>query len=503
MKLGIRRTGRFTAATAVAAALVATTTAAAGADEATTGAASLGDRLFPQLGNGGYDARAYDVGFDYRPGSMTMASTVTMTAVATQNLSGFSLDSAGQRLRTVRVNGRPARFRLTGEKLRITPERPLRRGLPFSVKVDYVADRGANPPSPAYDLPEGLEWPLKPWVNAPDGFALMGQPDRAHVFFPSNDHPSDKALFTFRVSTPKDLTAVANGALAAKTTANGRTTFVYRTDHPIPTDVVQVAVGHFTQVDQIGPAGLPLRGYAAAGRAGEVTPAIRRTPAQVAWAERTLGLGFPYSSYGQLAVDSGYDGVALETATLSTFSAAGLALPDERESPVQVHELIHQWFGDAVSPRTWDDMWLNEGHATYYQLRYAADRGLQTMDQAMKGIYQAAAQTRSAGPPARLGNAVGVLFDTDAGGAITLYALRQQVGDRTFQQIERTFLTTYRDRSASTRDYIAVANRVSGRDLTGLFNAWLYDPEMPSMPGHPDWTAPPPADRTTAPATTH
>jgi aminopeptidase N len=462
----------------------------AGADTgATVGAASAGDRLFPQLGNGGYDARSYDLSFDYRPERTAMAARVTMTAVATQDLAGFSLDSAGQRVRTVTVNGQPAGFHMAGEKLSITPHGVLPDRHSFVTRIDYVADRDTNPTSPALHLPPGTEWPVKTWINTPDGFAVMGQPDRAHVVFPSNDHPSDKALFTFHVTTPADRTAVANGTLVDRRAANGRTTFVYRTDRPIPTNVVQVAVGRFTRTDALGPYGLPLHSYAPTAQAAKLAPAIQRTGGQVAWAERTLGLRLPYSSYGVLAVDGTYDGVALETPTISTFPAVALAQPDKAESPTQVHELIHQYFGDTVSPHTWDDMWISEGHATYYQLRYAADRGFTSMDQAMKETYAGDARQRAtAGPAARLKNAAGVLFSTDAPGALTLYALRQEVGDQTFQRIERTFFATHRYSSATTHDYIAVANRVSGRDLTGFLDSWLYGATTPPMPGHPDWT---------------
>jgi hypothetical protein len=117
------------------------------------------------------------------------------------------------------------------------------------------------------------------------------------------------------------------------------------------------------------------------------------------------------------------------------------------------------------------------------------ERGFEPLDQAMKEVYQVdAAQRPTAGPPARLKTALGVLFDTNTGGALTLYALRDLVGQPAFERIERTFFSTYRDRSATTRDYITVAERVTGRDLTGFFDSWLYAPSTPPMPGHPDWS---------------
>lgn len=477
--------------TAVALALTMGVSGCGIADAATTGtpgAHTAGDRLFPGLGNGGYDAQAYDVRFGYRSGTKKMNATSTMRALATQDLSSFSLDSAAQQIHAVTVNGAKATFHTLGktEKLVITPDRALPRGVPFRVTVRYTADRGKDPVSPAYHLPGGAKWPVKSWVNTKDGFAFMGQPDRSHLFFPNNDVPGDKARFTFRITTPKGVRAVANGDLTGH---DGRT-YTYRTREPIPTDITQVAVGRFRPVTQRGPGGLPVRSYLPARLdTAKAEKMVRRTPGHVAWLEKTLGLRYPFERYGVLGVDSTYDGVALETATLSTFSGLSFAkMTPKQEEPIMVHELTHQYFGDAVSVRSWDDMWLSEGHATYYQMRYAAAKGWRKLGTAMRSTYKAAEQQRAdSGPPGRLKKAVSLLFDTDAAGAVMLYGLRHKVGDATFRAIEKTFFTKYRNRSASTQDYIDVANRVSGQDLTPYFHAWLYGKKSPKVPGHPSW----------------
>lgn len=470
----------------------ATPPAAPGATHAgTPGARSAGDRLYPGLGNGGYDVRSYDVGFDYRAGTALMSSQVLVRALATQDLSEFSLDSAEQKIASVTVDGTPAAFRTeaSAEKLVVTPARSLRRGHQFTVRISYTADRGKNPPSPADHIPPGTDWPLKSWIATKDGFAFMGQPDRAHLFFPSNDVPSDKARFTYRITTPDDVSAVANGTLVSRHAVDGdRTRFVYRTRDPIPTDVSQVAVGDFRAVTQRGPHGLPVRSYVPSADLAALKPVVSRTPGQIAWLEKKLGVPFPFESYGVLGVGSDYDGVALETATLSTFGTRALAQDAAEESPVMEHELTHQYFGDAVSVRSWDDMWLSEGHATYYQHLYGAEQGFEDMDAFMRTSYeQDAANRATQGPAGKLKFPLGVLFDTDVPGALMLYGLHDLVGDRTFQRIEATFLTTYRGRSASTQDYIDVANRVSGRDLTSYIRGWLYGATTPPMPGHPDW----------------
>ena len=453
----------------------------------TAGAPSLGDRLFPDLGNGGYDAQSYDVSYDYRPGVTTMASSVVMRARATQALSSFSLDSLVAKIGSVTVDGRPAAFRTQGEKLIVTPSSTVPNHAPFDVRIDYTSDRNLDPQSPAEPLPPGLPQFTKAWINTPDGFAFMGQPDRAHLFFPANDYPSDKARFTFRVTTPSDLTAVANGTLVSRRRSGDRTTYVWQTASDIPTDITQVAVGKFREIDQTGPHGLPVRSFLPASQAAG-DDIVRQTPSQLAWLEQTLGLPFPFERYGVLGVDSSYDGVALETATMSTFPVQAFLQPSAQIAPVMVHEMTHQYFGDAVSVGSWDDMWLSEGQAVYYQSLFQAQQRNITLADEMKDLYTEDADQRATwGPPAHLRSAAAVLFGSDGTGALSLYALHELVGDQTFQRIERTFYTQFHGRSARTSDYIAVANRVSGRDLGPFLTAWLYGATTPPRPGHPDW----------------
>lgn len=163
-----------------------------------------------------------------------------------------------------------------------------------------------------------------------------------------------------------------------------------------------------------------------------------------------------------------------------------------------MHELVHSYFGNSVSPATWADLWLNEGHADFYGLLYRYERGwadslgLTTMEARMKDTYARGDQWRRTSGPVASPNAAN-LFDSQRylGGVLVLYALRQAVGEDVFHAVERTFLERYRNSSASTEDYIAVASEVSGQDQSGFLRDWLYGTKTPRMPGHPDWTVTP------------
>lgn len=476
-----RKTSALTA-TAVTAALALGASAPASADatapgDARPGAESAGDRLFPYLGNGGYDVESYDVSFDYRPASTTMRSAVRISASATQELSAFSLDSAGQTVHTVAVDGLPARFAVRGEKLLITPRYPIRKRARFRVDIRFTTDRAARIPSPASP---GSPSNLDAWYNKDDGFALFGQPDRAHMFFPMNDYPADKAKATFRVTVPNGLQVAANGTLRSRTASAGRTTYVYGTRDPIPTQVVQVAVGHFKRIRQTGPHGLPLNSHVTTGSYDRAKPFVDLVPSQIAWVEREIGAAYPYEAYGVLGVKGGY-AAAFESAGLSTFSAeAGLTKPEE--TPTMVHELVHQYFGDAVSEKSWDDMWISEGHATYYTLRYKDMLGLEPYAEAVRRAYVYDEDNRGiTGPPGRLKDPLDVLGSTNAPGFLMLHGLRLKVGDAAFRAIERAFFERYRHKAASTQDFIDVADEVSGRDLAPYIRSWIYGDKTPPM----------------------
>jgi aminopeptidase N len=167
-----------------------------------------------------------------------------------------------------------------------------------------------------------------------------------------------------------------------------------------------------------------------------------------------------------------------------------------------VHELAHQWFGDSVAPVRWQDVWLNEGHADYYEKTYAAQFFGFDIIEYWHAEYEAANQLRhDFGPVAKpTGNDIFTLFSDNVygGGSLALYALRQVVGEDTFVDIERSWVKRYKDESVSTEQFIAHVNKVSHRNLTGFLRDWLYGDTVPPMPGHPDWTADPVTTTATA-----
>jgi hypothetical protein len=112
----------------------------------------------------------------------------------------------------------------------------------------------------------------------------------------------------------------------------------------------------------------------------------------------------------------------------------------------------------------------------------------------MRQVYAEADQERDGHGPPGAPKVYQVLMGTNSNGALTLYALYQQLGTEKFRAVEQAFLDRYRDRSATTQGYINTVNEVSGQNLTDMLNAWLYGPTTPPMPNHPDWKTNPPTN---------
>ncbi len=336
-----------------AAAVLLALSAAPASAAFTPGAAGGGDPFYPQAGNGGYDVQSYALKLDYQPRNRQLAGDVTITARATQDLSSFNLDLRGFKISTLTVNGAAASFARKGQELTVTPAAGLRRNRDFTARIVYAGRAGyiLDPD----DAKDG-------WIPTNDGAFVVNEPQGVPTWFPANDSLRDFATWDFTVTVPKGRTAMANGTLLSKTDSGDRTTWRWRETKPMVPYLATVTNGFFELRTSTLPNGLPrydavdpqTRGY------GEKTP----TP-EIAWANLAVepeAVQFLSNLYGPYPFDS-VGGIvdwapnvfyALESQTKPNYDV----VPDELTI---VHELAHQWFGDAVVLERWPDMWLERG----------------------------------------------------------------------------------------------------------------------------------------------
>jgi aminopeptidase N len=445
------------------------------------------------LGNGGYDVSHYHLDLRYGTSASTdpIVGSVSIDARAEVALDRFNLDFSGSGVTGVEVDGRPASWRRQGEELVVTPSRPLLADRSFTVRVSGFSATPV-PPAPGEVFPA-------PLVSTPDGSLVAAQPDGAHAIFPCNDHPSDPASFSFRLDVPTGTTAVANGVFTGRRVEAGRTTWSYRQRQPMATELVQLAVGDFTVQTGRSHTGTPQRDVTPRRLGEAFAVATAASPDHLAWLEDRIGR-YPFDVYGSLIVDAGLD-FALETQTLNLYDEAIFQRSPALWNSLMVHELAHSWYGNLVTPRTWSDVWLNEGHASWYEFTYADEMsflpdhdyiGVRDLETLMQLVYAYSDRWRQRyGPVAEpVGGSTLDLFNVNVyyGGAMVLFALRQELGQETFDRLQRVWPERFRGGPASTDDFIALASEVTGRDLTGFLTPWLYEETTPPMPGYPEWT---------------
>ena len=473
--------------------------AAANHDRPSPGAPGIGDRLFPTLGNGGYDAKHYTLALRYPTAarSQTVVGALTMDARATKALSRFNLDFDGEAVSAVWVDGRSAAFRVDGEELVITPRHSLRDNERFTTTVNYTS--GPYLYTPDFDPNNPLGLLPFGWFTTQDGSVTAGQPDRAHEIYPVNDHTADKASYSFVVDVPAGTTVAANGVLTSSRTSAGRTVWRYEMRQPMASQLIQVAVGQLDIIDRGRFQGVKMRDVVASTIADDpaVQAGLSHTNEHMDYMTSFVGR-YPFDVYGVLAADELF-AYALETQTLSLhpgFVVDETQFPPENAQPVLVHELAHQWFGDDLAIAEWSDLWLSEGQATWYEGHYADEVfGISWVDR-MHAAYEEANQLRADfGPVARPSSSDFLtLFSNNVydGGGLVLYALHNRVGERRFYEIERTWAQRYSGESVSTWDFILHAAKVS-RDpgVIPFLARWVFGGTVPPMPGHPDWVSPP------------
>jgi aminopeptidase N len=435
------------------------------------GAAGLGDPYFPGHGNGGYDVASYDLKVRYDPESDRLTGQATIVATATAGLSRFNLDFIGMTVDSVRVDAAPATSSRAGNELTIRPAAGLPRGARFTMDIVYSGVPGsANRPR---NDGEGF-------LHTKDGALAVGQPLSASAWYPVNDHPQDKATYTIAITVPAGLSALSNGVPEGASTQDGWTTWRWAERTPMASYLTVIAIGDY-RVKSGTHNGKPLvTAISNEIPEGDVDRAMARTGEIADYLATQFG-PYPFDAYGGIVHNDSRVNFALETQSRPIYSPGFFA--EGRDGVwVVAHELAHQWFGDSVSVHQWKDIWLNEGFATYAEWLWAEHSRGDSVQEQFDRAYSRAPDSVWSTPPGDPG--VARLFSPSVydRGAMTLQALRRAVGDDAFFRIAKTWVAEKRNGNATTAEFIGLAERISGKPLRALFDAWLYQATKPPRP---------------------
>ena len=449
-----------------------TTSSTTAPPSAPAGADDIPDTTLPGLGDPRIDVRHYDVAVQATPGQATISgrAVLTLRATTAAPLRSFTLDFRGPKITKLTVDGKPATVHATAREITIEPAKPLTPGTDATLVATY-AGAPDQAKFPGWGMPVGWQ------KDDEGGWFAMSEPNGTATWIPSNDHPSDKATWTVALDVPKGITGVSNGRLQGDgptPSADGRQRWTWKETEPMAPYLVLAAVGHYdlqqSRFDGLHSVLAFPHSLAAEKRTG--FDPLRRI---LAFYSASFG-AYPDDDAGAIVVPA-YLGLALESQSRPLFGLDSVAVDDV--SPL-AHELAHQWFGDAVTPDNWTDVWLNEGFATYADWMWEEHIGGRKVDaQAQRTSRQRTDATLAVLDPKAASTFDPAVYD---GGALTLQALRKTVGDDVFFRIVRKWVTTYKGKTANTKDFVALASHEAGRDLTTFFHQWLEQAPQPALP---------------------
>lgn len=417
--------------------------------------------------NGDVDVLHYRVELDLTKEGIAAATELTIRP-ATVPLETVLLDFGALAIDEVTIDGRPATYERRAMQLAIAAQRKTAE--PFRVVIRY------------HGTPEdGLL--IRDNKYGERSVFADNWPDRARHWIPSVDHPSDKATVEFIVTAAGDYGVIANGALVETVPLpDGFKRTHWREATPIPVYCMVVGAADFAIVNAGAAYGTNVE-YWLYPQDKELGRQFGRVPRMVAFYSSLVGQ-FPYEKLALVQSSTRFGG--MENAS-AIFLDEKRINGEESLEGLAAHEVAHQWFGDSVTQREWQDVWLSEGFATYFgNLFFEHADGRDVFLRRMRTDREdyLRAHYRNARPvidpsitdPRKLLGS----FTYDKA-AWVLHMLRGLIGDRAFFAAMRDYYNAYRDRNASTGELRVIAERHAGQPLDWFFRQWLHDEGHPIL----------------------
>ena len=435
------------------------------------GAETAGDPYYPTIGNAGYDVDHYRLELSVDTAGVDVLDGVaTVSLRATENLTQLSLDLDGLVVSAVddRTQG-PLDFEQTDAKLRIRFEDVLAVGAQTELTITYSGT--------PITLSSTTRIGDIGWFDIGQSSVAIGEPFGARTWYPVNDHPTDKATYEFVLDVAEPLVGVANGILTSDAVDDGRRRTSWQMNDPMASYLATVTFGEYLLIDSDPADDIDVFDAVPPRLESVFDGDFGLTDEMILVFEDLFG-PYPFDEYGVMVIDGDFP-FALETQGRSIFSGTWVD-GDGSIERIVAHEIAHQWFGNHVSPATWQDIWLNEGFASYAEdlwIEFGRDGDPSALENRV--LERAVlSPTPAPGDPGPTG-----LFDGSVyrRGAATVHALRLEVGDDAFFEILRKWLDRFGGGAASTADFVAVAEEVSGEELDTFFDGWLSDGPIPGF----------------------
>ncbi len=423
------------------------------------------DPYVPGHGDASYDVLHYDLDLGYKLVGNRLDGDVTLTCLARTDLTAVHIDLARLRVAKVWVDGRVARASHRSGRIRVDVRATA--GDRFEVRVKYSGQPRTIVIRALGDAG---------WEELDDGVIVAAQPHGAPSWFPCNDRPDNKATYSFRLAAPSGYYVAMSGDLTDQVDRGSTTQWTYQQRAPMAPYLATVQIGRYAvrrlddRIRVVAPHDVRGNGYDAS---------FGTQPEMMRFFESRFG-PYPFESYTVVITDDDLE-IPLESQSLSTFGR-NFASDNWESIRLVAHELSHQWFGNAVTVRSWRDIWLHEGFACYAEWLWSEESGRESAARRASRHYVKLARSPQdlllADPTPDL------MFDDRVykRGALTLHALRCAVGDEVFFEILRRWVDEHRGGNIGTQDFEDLCTTVAGRSFTPLFDAWLRHLPLPPLP---------------------
>ncbi|MBI4369128.1 MAG: hypothetical protein HY547_02745 [Elusimicrobia bacterium] len=451
-----------------------------------------------------YDASHYALTVRLNSAIGNFNNTVSVSLTAISALDQIELDCQDLKVTSVRLA--PLKIELPFKQnhenhtLLITLDTPLKGGQNGIIEIDYQGQASTHH----------------------DGFFSVNDPDNqtrpklyfthfealaARKFFPCNDEPYDKATSELIIETEPEYETLSNGRKVLDQTFTAADGSALRRTHwkqerPHSTYLICMAAGIFDKITSSAQ-GVPLEIYTAPGRAKDIEFAMDVMRRSLSFFESFYAVKYPWTHYGMVGVP-GYLWGGMEHTTLSAMRESVMTIEDPSAqiqklhiAAVTTHELAHQWFGNYVTMKWWDDIWLNEAFASYMETAAAENYFqndfplLETIAAAWENYFRQEDGPRSHAIISEDLPSPDDAFDSInyTKGEQVLRMLDFYIGRENFKKGINLYMTRYALSNATHKDFMAAMEEVSGENLQGFVKSWLLSRGYPVLTIKETWDA--------------
>ncbi len=413
------------------------------------------------------DVLEYDLNIDLFPKEKKLHGDITITGkLLDKNLNEIDLNFYdNMKIEKCEFNNVESEFRNDGTRLSIPISAKIKSDS-FNIRIVY----GGTPEK------AGLAGFVFGEINDESLIYNLSEPNYASSWFPCNDIPSDKAMLNIKITNDSSQTSVSNGLLYNIESKGSRKTYSWKTVYPISTYLICIYSSNYSyfedkyiSLDKQDT--MKIQYYVLPKHLENAKKDFSEHPKFIEFFSRTFG-EYPFIKEKYGAAEFLWQLGAMEHQTI-TGIGSNFVSGNNFFRDIYIHELAHQWWGDAITPKSWNDIWLNEGFASYSEALYSEYKaGKKALISTMLSKYQ--------------DNFNGILSEPDDDlfsstvydkGAWVLHMLRWEVGDSTFFKILREYYQEFKYKTVTTKDFENITEKISSKDLSQFFKQWVYEGE--------------------------